>query len=58
MNITYKGDFAEALKDYLHGIERISTILAKQEKSKELLVMLSIMNENIANLVSQTQKDL
>ena len=52
---TYKGDFAEALKDYLRGIERIKALLEK-EKDKDLMILLSIMNENIANLFA-SQKD-
>ena len=52
---TYQGDFAEALKDYLHGIERINAKLEK-ERDKDLLVILSIMNENIANLFA-SQRD-
>ena len=52
---TYQGDFAEALKDYLHGIERIHAKLEK-ERDKDLLVILSIMNENIANLFA-SQRD-
>ena len=52
---TYKGDFAEALKDYLNGIERVNAIL-EVEKDKELMEISSIMNENIANLFA-SQKD-
>jgi len=52
---TYKGDFAEALSDYLHGVERVNTLL-ETKRDKEILVILSIMNENIANLFA-SQKD-
>lgn len=52
---TYQGDFAEALHDYLVGIERINSAL-ETEDNKELVVFLSIMNENIAQLFA-AQKD-
>lgn len=52
---TYKGDFAEALSDYLHGIERINA-LVEEKRDKDILIILSIMNENIANLFA-SQKD-